>query len=318
VRLAHSSSWLVDTEPAPKLYAASPDAEGREHVRVGRSWFASAKRSLLATFGVGTIDQALLGIVAAKHFFIRQFGLAGKVVILDELHTYDLYTSTLIDELVRRLRELQCTIIILSATLTKRRRRQLLGLADAEPVSEAYPLISGIAPSQIERTCAPPPSKTIQIRKVSRSLPVQEAIDRASHGECLLWIRNTVDEAQETYRTLKSSSVEGGPGIALLYSRFPFFRREQLENEWMDKLGTLDDHGSIVIRVCKRTSDPSVGRISDRDIAQMTFRQRPPRTRGRAILEPWKKPVGNLEQIEKEFKEHDCEQFAEGARTVEN
>ena len=87
VRLAHSASWLVEPEPSPKLYPASPDAEAREHVRAGRSWFASAKRALLAPFGVGTIDQALLGIVAAKHFFVRQFGLAGKVVILDEVHS---------------------------------------------------------------------------------------------------------------------------------------------------------------------------------------------------------------------------------------
>lgn len=103
VRLAHSASWLIETNLPAQLYPASPDDEAREHVRVGRSWFASAKRALLTPFGVGTIDQALLGIVAAKHFFVRQFGLAGKVVILDEVHTYDLYTSTLIGELVKRV-----------------------------------------------------------------------------------------------------------------------------------------------------------------------------------------------------------------------
>ena len=81
---------------------------------------------LLTPFGVGTVDQALLGIVAAKHFFIRQFGLAGKVVILDEVHSHNLCTGTLIDVLVRRLRELHCTVIVLSATLTAARRRQLL------------------------------------------------------------------------------------------------------------------------------------------------------------------------------------------------
>jgi len=32
-----------------------------------------------------------------KHFFVRRFALAGKVVILDEIHSYDLYTGTLID-----------------------------------------------------------------------------------------------------------------------------------------------------------------------------------------------------------------------------
>jgi len=238
VRLAHSASWLVETEPPAKLYPASlDDAEAQEHVRAGSSWFASAKRALLAPFGVGTIDQALLGIVAANHFFVRQFGLAGKVVILDEVHTYDLYTSTLIGALVKRLRELQCTVIILSATLTEKRRRELLGLPDDQPVSAAYPLVSGVTGSLIERACEPPPTKTIRIRDVPGALSIEEALDRARRGECLLWIRNTVDDAQETYRALRSANFQGGPSIALLHSRFPFFRREQLENDWMDRLG---------------------------------------------------------------------------------
>lgn len=238
VRLAHSASWLVETEPQAKLNPASPDAEAQEDVQTGRSWFASAKRALLAPFGVGTIDQALLGIVAAKHFFVRQFGLAGKVVILDEVHTYDLYTGTLIGTLVRRLRDLRCTVIILSATLTEKRRRELLELAEDQPVSAAYPLVSGVTltDSLIERMCDSPPSKTIGIRDI-RTFPIKEALDRARRGECLLWIRNTVDEAQETYRALQSASFQGGPSIALLHSRFPYFRREQLEIDWMGRLG---------------------------------------------------------------------------------
>ena len=237
VRLVHGTSWLADIEAPTMLYPASADAEAQEHARAGRSWFSSSKRALLAAFGVGTIDQALLGIVAAKHFFVRQFGLAGKVVILDEVHTYDLYTSTLIGELVKRLRELQSTVIILSATLTKSRRRELLGLGNTQTVSAAYPLVSGEAHSFIERECIPPPSKTFQIKNISGVLPIQQVMERAYRGECLLWIRNTVGEAQQTYRALQSANREGGLRIALLHSRFPFFRREQLEDEWMNRLG---------------------------------------------------------------------------------
>ncbi len=237
VRLAHSASWLVETEPPAKLYPASGDAEAREHVLAGRSWFASAKRALLERFGVGTIDQALLGIVSAKHFFVRQFGLAGKVVILDEVHTYDLYTGTLIGALVKRLRELQCIVIILSATLTEKRRRELLGLTGDQPVNAAYPLVSGVVSSLIERECESPPSKMIRICNISDILPLEKALDRARHGECLLWIRNTVDEAQETYRALQGANFQGGPCVALLHSRFPFFRREELEDNWMKRLG---------------------------------------------------------------------------------
>lgn len=242
VRLAYSASWLMDGAPPLRLRAASPDVDAANHVRAGRSWFASSKRALLAPFGVGTIDQALLGIVAANHFFVRQFGLAGKVVILDEVHTYDLYTGTLIDTLVKRLRELQCTVIILSATLTEKRRRELLGLNEDQPLKAAYPLVSGVASSLIERTCEPPPPKTIQIRSVTGTLPMKEAMSRAGRGDCVLWIRNTVDEAQETYRALQSANCQGGPAIALLHSRLPFFRREELETDWMNRLGKDATH----------------------------------------------------------------------------
>ena len=238
VRLAHSASWLAETQPPPKLRPAKQgDDEAKEHVRAGRSWFTSAKRALLTPFGVGTVDQALLGIVAAKHFFVRQFGLAGKVVILDEIHSYDLYTGTLIDVLVRRLRELDCTVIVLSATLTAARRRQLLQLREDHPTSNAYPLLSAGTEPLTEVPCEPPASKTIAVRFAEMDTLVQDCLERAGRGQCVLWVRNTVVDAQETYRTLKGASHEGGPTIGLLHSRFPFHRREELENEWMARLG---------------------------------------------------------------------------------
>jgi len=70
-----------------------------------------------------------MGIIAVKWFFVRQFALAGKVVILDEVHSYDLYTGALLQKLVRRLRELRATVIILSATLTARQRAAFTGRA---------------------------------------------------------------------------------------------------------------------------------------------------------------------------------------------
>ena len=237
LRLAHSASWLVQVEVPPELRAASRDAESEEHVRAGRSWFASPKRALLAPFGVGTIDQALLGIVAANHFFVRQYGLAGKVVILDEVHSYDLYTSTLIDALVRQLRDLQCTVIVLSATLTAARRRQLLAAGDADRLSDAYPLLSGSGTPPVEIACEPTPPRSVAVRFVEPAVLLEACLERARQGQCVLWIHNTVDEAQHTYRRLMAANYDDGPSIALLHSRFPFFRREELEEQWMNALG---------------------------------------------------------------------------------
>jgi CRISPR-associated endonuclease/helicase Cas3 len=244
LRLAHGTSWLHNQEPPPILRASAlRDTEASDHAASGRSWFASSKRALLAPFGVGTIDQALLGIVAARHFFVRQFGLAGKVVILDEVHSYDLYTGTLLKELVRRLRELRCTVIILSATLTAARRRELMESAGELPdsCSGAYPLLTasraGERPQEFQFPAEPPRSVCVTTSAAEPASLVEKVLARSAAGQCVLWVRNTVREAQETFRALRGGNCEGGPPIALLHSRFPLFRRDELETDWLLRLG---------------------------------------------------------------------------------
>ncbi len=125
-RLVHSGSWLLDMEMhLPSLDAAQPS----DQRAAARDWFASSKRALIAPFGVGTVDQALMGVIAVKHFFVRHFALAGKVLVLDEVHSYDVFTGTLIEALITALAKLRCTVIILSATLTRERREKLLNMA---------------------------------------------------------------------------------------------------------------------------------------------------------------------------------------------
>jgi CRISPR-associated endonuclease/helicase Cas3 len=192
---------------------------------------------------VGTIDQALLGIVAAKHFFVRQFGLAGKVVILDEVHSYDLYTGTLLQELVRRLRELHCTVIILSATLIATRRRELTESVSGvtTPLANDYPLLTacveGRTPEEFRFPAEPPRSIRVATTDEEPDPLAEGVLARAEAGQCVLWVRNTVREAQDAFRALRNGNREGGPPLALLHSRFPLFRREELETEWLRQLG---------------------------------------------------------------------------------
>lgn len=248
-RLIHGNSWLLEIDPP---LTDSHNGETKEWT--GRDWFASPRRALIAPFGVGTVDQALLGIVAAKHFFVRQFGLAGKVVILDEVHSYDLYTGTLLDLLVDRLRELGATVIILSATLTTARRRGLLGIEDSVtfPFDSTYPLVSAnIDGDFMQQPVEPEAARTIQVRFPRSDELAEDCLDRAQRGQCVLWIRNTVDAAQDTYRLLRGLNRVGGPEIALLHARFPQFRRAQLENDWLERLGKdhskRPTHGCILV-----------------------------------------------------------------------
>lgn len=236
-RLIHGNSWLMDQtlaiEPAPSIYEKE---EG--DLSTGRDWFSSPKRALIAPFGVGTIDQALLGVVAAKHFFVRRFALAGKVIILDEVHSYDLYTGTLIDELIKTLEALGCTVIVLSATLTGKRLGEIVSLPlDAsDDMHLPYPFITGRHEGlELEPvTAAPPEPLTVKVDFVSRTTAAEEAILLARKGGAVLWVCNTVDEAQKQYRDLRGLVKKEFP-LGLLHARFPFWRREKIEDEWMER-----------------------------------------------------------------------------------
>jgi len=42
---------------------------------VASEWSTNRKRGLLAPFGVGTVNQALLAALVTRHMFVRLFGL---------------------------------------------------------------------------------------------------------------------------------------------------------------------------------------------------------------------------------------------------
>ncbi len=262
-RLIHRNSWLFENVIVP-LSAVEhlTDEEDRADVR---RWFCTPKRSILAPFGVGTVDQALLSIVAAKHFFLRRCGLAGKVVIIDEVHSYDMYTGTLIDKLCDALLPLGCTIIILSATLTRSRRRSLTTIA-SEAETDGYPLLSGktaTGRALPERAVAPPLDRHVKVSFLDTEDARARATDAAGNGAGVLWICDTVDSAQETFHLLKEAAAKGGFAIGLLHSRFPFFFREELESVWMERLGKMRQVKPACILVSTQVVEQSVDLNAD-------------------------------------------------------
>ena len=224
--LLHANAWLIETDMG-------------EEGRPGGAWFNQSKRGLLAPFAVGTIDQALMAAMNVKHGFVRAFGLAGKVVILDEVHTYDAYTSTLLDALVSLLRELRCTVIILSATLNQERRQTLL---DRPTMSMAYPLITASPghdkPDLQEISVPVSESRQIQVSlQGDDALAVAQALLRAEQGQQVLWIENTVKEAQQRYLDIAARATELGVACGLLHSRFTADDRQKIENKWVNLYG---------------------------------------------------------------------------------
>ena len=226
-------------------------------------WFTYKKRGLLVPFGVGTIDQILLAVLQTKHVFVRLFGLANKTVIIDEVHAYDAYMSTLLERLLEWLAALGSPVVILSATLPKNKRDSLIkaylkGLEqfkDGENLintgeKDEYPRISYATkkmPEKTFRVCGLKTSdqntKTLCLEWKDEDNFVNELKEKLIDGGCAAIICNTVDKAQTLYTTLsddkffQGEASDGEPKLDLLHARFRYKDRELIEERSLKRFG---------------------------------------------------------------------------------
>ncbi len=171
------------------------------------AWFSARKRAMLAPNGVGTLDQALLGVLRVKHHFIRLWGLMNRVVVLDEVHAYDVYTSGLMRSLLRWLRALGSSAIVMTATLPPSRRRALLEAWAGEGVEGRdlgpYPRV--VLVGEGVKALSLPPAREAEVAlEVLREVdvgPLAQRLKEALPG-AVGAIVNTVDRAQDLYRAL--------------------------------------------------------------------------------------------------------------------
>lgn len=232
-------------------FKVNVETEGKEADLEAQSWFTARKRPLLAPFGVGTIDQSLLSVLQTRHWFVRMFGLAGKVVIFDEVHAYDAYMSTILERLLQWLAELDCTVILLSATLPDSKRRALLkAYSGSDTVEEKhYPRISLAAPAR-HPVAATEPARCVEIA-VEKTLTLRldfiddrkETIsavlrEKLVYGGCAAVVCNTVDRAIEVFRHLQES-LEGTECMLFHARTLKKWRRER-EGEVLKKFGKGD------------------------------------------------------------------------------
>lgn len=91
-------------------------------VAVALEWLTGRKKGVLSSFVVGTIDQVLVGALRSKHLALRHLAVAGKVVVIDEVHAADEYMSVYLERALHWLAAYRVPTILLSATLTTARR----------------------------------------------------------------------------------------------------------------------------------------------------------------------------------------------------
>jgi CRISPR-associated endonuclease/helicase Cas3 len=223
--------------------------DGQAHV-VAESWFTPRKRTLLAPFGVGTVDQALMSILQTRHFFVRLFGLSHKVILFDEVHAYDAFMNTLFHRLLQWLRAVGASVIILSATLSAEARRRLVEAYSGQSLPDAaasYPAVTVASAGQPPRIIPLTPPEDVRLAidwGVERDpAAVADYLSRIlSVGGCAAVVCNTVARAQAIYRALSQARRAGTLDVAaddliLFHARFPPIWRQAIEEMVRTKFG---------------------------------------------------------------------------------
>ena len=235
LRLVHSSAaaYLLERRRMPsgaglRFYEIAADGTGlapggddEPGERVAEDWF-TRRRGLLAPFGAGTVDQVLTAAIRSTHVFVRLAGLSGKVIIFDEVHSYDVHMSMLLDRLLWWLGMLRVPVVLLSATLSSGKQRRLVDswragalghepgqVPAAAPGFTGYPRVTwagsaGGAP--VERAAGVSPlnqDRRVELVRVAFSDHVAWALERAREGRCVAIVHNVVRHAVTAWEQLQ-------------------------------------------------------------------------------------------------------------------
>ena len=228
--------------------------EDGDEAGVAHHWLRGRKKGPLSQFVVGTVDQVLFAALKSRHVMLRHLALAGKVVVIDEVHAYDVFMSRYLDRALHWLGAYGTPVVLLSATLPAARRAELLAAYDSghagepTPVTEVpgYPVViaSGLPPRPVAASGAP---RTVAIEHLAEDLDLADLDalvallrERLRDGGCAVVIRNTVKRVQQTADRLVTEF--GDEHVTVTHSRFLACDRARLDTALLRRFGPPGPH----------------------------------------------------------------------------
>jgi CRISPR-associated helicase Cas3/CRISPR-associated endonuclease Cas3-HD len=242
-----------------------PGQDGARLRAAVSEWMTGRKRAALSSFVVGTIDQVLFGALRARHVMLRQLSLAGKVVVIDEVHAADVFMSTFLDRALEWLGAAGTPVVLMSATLPAARRAELYlayergrrlgsggvpGDPDVSVVAE-HRLSGDIGYPVVVTTGADGPDVTV-LPRLSVQVPVvlhrldddltglvDLLRDRLRDGGCAVVVRNTVRRAQEAAAAV--TEAFGADRVTLAHAQFLAVDRAANDADLLARFGPPGD-----------------------------------------------------------------------------
>ncbi len=243
----------VDRDGAGDEWGDRDDKRASSAELVAHHWLRGRKKGMLSSFVAGTIDQLLFAGLKSRHLALRHLAVAGKVVVVDEAHAYDTYMNSYLDRVLSWLGAYGVPVVVLSATLPARRRRELVAAYTGSAVAEAdlaevekadgYPLLTGAAPGaapQLRFPAASGRSAEVLVERLDDDLDVlaDRLAEELADGGCALVVRNTVDRVHQTARRLRERF--GADRVGVAHARFVDLDRVENDARLLAAFGPPD------------------------------------------------------------------------------
>ncbi|GAA3854045.1 CRISPR-associated helicase Cas3' [Saccharothrix violaceirubra] len=264
VTLAHGKASLNDTFTGLVrdgwFTSVGEDGEHDESAVVAHRWLSGRKKGVLASFVVGTIDQVLFAGLKSRHLMLRHLALAGKVVVIDEVHAYDVYMSQYLERVLHWLGAYGVPVVLLSATLPAARRVRLVAAYDGTPAPavDGYPLIlasGGTAPKVLP---LPGNGTTVALDRLSDDIEqvVTFLREHLREGGCAVVVRNTVGRVQATAERLEQEF--GVEHVTVNHSQFLSCDRARIDRELLRRFGREGERPALHIVVASQVVEQSL------------------------------------------------------------
>lgn len=270
--LAHGAATLNPTfQNMPRVESVVNEDGDETEKLVIHKWMEQNRLRLFADFGIGTVDQALMAALNCRYVSLRHAGLAGKTLVLDEIHAYDDYTSRFITTLLTWMGLYKAPVILLSATLPEEKRTEFIkaylkGMNRMKKVKSpinfehplAYPRITWTDGLEVYTKDDFGWEETLKIQILK-----EEVIDdqqtykkvikkhlekRLSEGGCAGVVVNTIHKAQDLASYLQTEMPTYQ--IVTIHSAYRRQDREKIENTLLEVLGkdsTPDQRNRLIV-----------------------------------------------------------------------
>lgn len=213
-------------------------------------WFTGSKKTALDDFVVGTVDGFLRCALKQKHLALRHLGFSKKVVIIDEVHAYDIYMQQYLEESIKWMGTYGVPVILASATLPEDKRKSLVlaylrgqgykirDIKFTEDITtNNYPLITFTDGKEvsIETDFQNTEYKTVTLKRLKK-LDIIYLIDELMNTDGVIGvILNTVKETQILGKELKDRF--GNDVVVILHSAYIATDRVIKESSLLEMIG---------------------------------------------------------------------------------